>query len=336
MNRWIMSLCLIGCYSLAGAQSQPKFSIVSLTSPKLTLSANSTAEVQYFVTNNTKITRTLTMEPISGVSSINTDGYCGNPFTLGYRQTCILALQINGGMLANMKKYRVVGGPKICKTMSSSNIAPDPLLCSQPSIDDSLDIVILTTEVATLSITGSPVSLFLNGTSQTLIVNNLSTNVVATGITSSLDGDLVGAVSQNGNCSILNPGENCQFIYTPGTTAVPLTNFTISGENTNVVTAAMSVQIVLSNCFYDSGLEVLICTSSSGGLTQLGGDIYRHYSGSSCPFDGGIYNIPATTLLTNTTYMTSPIDASVVGCNVSLCNNRDCSDLETTSTVIHS
>lgn len=44
----------------------------------------STAMVQYQVTNESRKTHTLMMIPVPGITQITTAGNCSNPFTLGY------------------------------------------------------------------------------------------------------------------------------------------------------------------------------------------------------------------------------------------------------------
>jgi len=55
------------------AASQPTFSLVALTPTSINVPANRQTIVQYRVTNNTAITRTLTMVPIPNVSQVTAD-----------------------------------------------------------------------------------------------------------------------------------------------------------------------------------------------------------------------------------------------------------------------
>jgi hypothetical protein len=109
----------------------PKFSIVptagSITS--LLLPSNFTETLSYQVTNQTNITRTLTMVPITGVTQTTGAGVCPSPFTLSPHQTCNLTLSINGSQIPSTG---ISSGPVICKTKSPNDSSPDPLLCSQP------------------------------------------------------------------------------------------------------------------------------------------------------------------------------------------------------------
>jgi DNA-binding beta-propeller fold protein YncE len=138
-----ISLCISGALMLNSSliyASQPTFSIVptadSITS--LLLPGNFTETVNYQVTNNTKITRTLTMVPMTAVSqTLAGPGKCGNPFVLGPQESCTLTLVISGSQIP---PTGIKGGPVICKTKGPNNNNPDSILCAQPSQASILDI----------------------------------------------------------------------------------------------------------------------------------------------------------------------------------------------------
>lgn len=111
------------------ASSEAKFSLVATTPTNVIVPANRSTYVQYTVTNNTTITRTLTMVTIPNITQVTNDSsQCSNPFVLSPGQSCRLTLYINGQQI----KSNQSGGPVVCKTKGSSN-QPDPFLCSQPS-----------------------------------------------------------------------------------------------------------------------------------------------------------------------------------------------------------
>lgn len=121
--------------------------------------------------------------------------------------------------------------------------------------------------------------------------------------------------------------------------------FTVTATDSTAPTAITGSQVYsvviylqLANCVYSTSGNYLTCTSVAGqDLTTLGSpsSIYRHYSGGSCVFSGGTYNVPGTASLTATTYTTLPsLNSMVVGCNVSLCNDSSCSSGNTTSVLI--
>ena len=147
-SKLLLSITCLCALNASHAGTQPKFTIVPTTATIINITDSDTATVQYVVTNQTKVRRTLTMSPIQGITQLTTDaGACANPFTLGYQESCLLNLQLNGATLPE----RVTRGPEICKTESDSNNTPDPFLCSQPTLDQSLNI----TRTATTEAVGS-------------------------------------------------------------------------------------------------------------------------------------------------------------------------------------
>ncbi len=122
------SLIAVLCASEQSFATIAKFSLVPTTPSTLEVPANRTAIVQYTVTNQTKITRTLTVVPMVGISQqTDTAGLCSNPFTLASQASCLLNLVVNGSQLSTVSQ-----GPKVCKTKTGTNL-PDSLLCSQAS-----------------------------------------------------------------------------------------------------------------------------------------------------------------------------------------------------------
>jgi len=151
------------------AETQPKFTIEPLTPTTFELPVNLTATIVYRVTNATKITRTLTMSPISGVTQITSGaGVCSNPFTLAYGQSCLLTLQVSGAQM----QHTITEGPLVCKTNGPNDNTPDPFLCSQPSALNSLHIAV---GVAMYSVGGTISDLTASGLIlQNNGINNLS------------------------------------------------------------------------------------------------------------------------------------------------------------------
>jgi DNA-binding beta-propeller fold protein YncE len=142
-----ISLFMAGLLMLSSSllhAAQPKFSIVPLagTVTSLLLPSNFTETVSYQATNQTAITRTLAMTPIQGVSQTTIGaGVCSNPFTLASQQSCTLTLVIDGNEVSTSG---INGGPVICKIKESGNSSPDPFLCSQPSLQNTLAISVTT------------------------------------------------------------------------------------------------------------------------------------------------------------------------------------------------
>jgi DNA-binding beta-propeller fold protein YncE len=136
-------LCILWVFlsvSLVYAAPNPVFSITPYTPTSMLLPANGTAIVQYQVTNQTQITRTLTIKPITGASQIVTGtGVCTSPFTLNSKESCLLTLEVNGSQIST----HIKGGPIVCKTVGPGNNNPDPFLCSWPSQENSLFISVI-------------------------------------------------------------------------------------------------------------------------------------------------------------------------------------------------
>ncbi|WP_058534229.1 hypothetical protein [Legionella saoudiensis] len=138
-NLLIGILALLPFSSFAQNVQKPTFSVVlpAGTSSTIQVAPNSTAAISYIVTNNTKLTRTLTTGPILGISQNTSSGNCSSPFVLAPGQSCTLALTING---AQIPATGVRGGPVVCKTRGPGNNLPDPNLCSQPTPSSALNI----------------------------------------------------------------------------------------------------------------------------------------------------------------------------------------------------
>jgi DNA-binding beta-propeller fold protein YncE len=138
----IAGLLLLGSTMLQAAQA--KFSIIptagSVTS--FLLPNNFTETVSYQVTNQTNITRTLTIVPMPGVSQLIGSDTCQNPFTLSPQQTCTLTLTINASQIPSSG---INGGPVVCKTKSANDASPDLFLCSQPDPTNTLAVSVTNT-----------------------------------------------------------------------------------------------------------------------------------------------------------------------------------------------
>ena len=205
-----------------------------LTPTTVSVPSNDTATVQYTVTNQSSRVHTLSMQAIQGITQITTGlGVCGNPFVLTGKASCTLSLQINGSQLASS----VIDGPIVCEQDSA-------LQCYRPVAANILHITQTSAITdATITVTGSPLTLTTNGPTGILTINNTSLIVAATNITSDFTGTLLdGNVTETGNtCSSVAPQSSCTLTYTPGSTVVSQTSFPIQGSNTNAVTAAIQI-----------------------------------------------------------------------------------------------
>lgn len=129
IHKMLMGVCasLITTLVYAG---KPLWTFTPLTDTTLVLPLTGTGTVKYKVTNQSQKSHTLVMTTIPGIVQVSTAGNCFNPFFLGYQESCILTLAIDGSAL----KGNVKNGPIVCEQGNSS-------LCYQPSMDESLSII---------------------------------------------------------------------------------------------------------------------------------------------------------------------------------------------------
>lgn len=247
-TRQLILAVLLGIILAPVHAGKPLFIISPLTATRISLPSNDIAQVQYRVTNNTKLTRVLTIKPIIAVSQSTVGaGVCANPFILAPQESCILSLTINGITLAAAPSPVILNGPIVCKTIPHEGEVssdPDPFYCAQPGLNAELDVHLtdpLTS--AAITVTGSPLTLYGNGPAQSLTINNTSFALTATNVSSNFTGTaLDGLVTQTAStCTSLPPGGSCILTFTPGPSNVAQTNFPIQGDNTNTLTAAITI-----------------------------------------------------------------------------------------------
>ena len=130
INAYLLALGISCLAAATHAETQPKFTMTPTTPTSISVPSTGSAVISYTVTNNTKITRTLTMQPLVGVIQETDAGKCSNPFTLSHGKSCSLSLLIDGSLIPSTGLY---GGPVICKTRGPGDNNPDAYLCSQPS-----------------------------------------------------------------------------------------------------------------------------------------------------------------------------------------------------------
>lgn len=225
-------LLLVTTISYASA---PLWTFTPLTATTIAVPANDTATVQYTVTNQSNKVHTLAMQSMQGVTQATTGlGICGNPFILPAKASCTLSLQVSGSQLTSP----INDGPLVCEQHSQ-------LQCYRPAATNILHITQASPITdATITVTGSPLTLTTSGSTGTLTINNTSLIVTATNITSDFTGTaLDGNVAETGNtCASVPPQGSCTLTYTPGSTVVAQTDFTIQGSNTNALTGAIEIE----------------------------------------------------------------------------------------------
>lgn len=108
---------------------------------------------------------------------------------------------------------------------------------------DVLVTCVTTNDTASLSVTNSPLQLVEDGPIGTLTITNNSESIIAENIVSDFTGTaLDGNVAETANtCATLVPGASCVLGYSPGSSVVAQTNFSIHGDNTSSVIAAIEI-----------------------------------------------------------------------------------------------
>lgn len=280
-----------------GIAGAPLWTFTPFTATTLSVPSNSTATVQYQVTNQSSKPHTLIMQPIQAITQTTTGlGICGNPFVLQGKGSCVLSFQIDGSQLTSP----ISDGPIVCQQ-------GNPNQCYRPSAEDILHITQAPPLIdAVISLSDSPLTLTVNGSTGQLIIHNNSATVTATNVTSNFTGTaLDGNVIETGNtCTNVPPSGSCTLTYTPGGTIVPETNFSIQGSNTNTLTAAIAIQSgsTLDSVAPDSG-----SASGNAGVILTGTGLT---GATSVTFDG----IAATSVdVVNSTTVNAVTPAHTVG-----------------------
>lgn len=250
----------------AFAQTQPKFVLTPLTATTTSIALDETQTIQYQISNATKITRTLTMVPMQGITQLTSnEGLCPNPFTLAHNQSCTLSLSFTGNALP----AHTTQGPEICATDDSGNVTPDPFLCSQPSLADSLNITVVPVKKAGLFVEPSFFVLTPLGPSKSFTVTNTSTILTARNITANLVGTaLEGKVVQDATgCQQVPPSQSCVLTFTSKEDDVSLTHFPIQGDNTLPTGAAIAIASASKAPISLSGSPLILDVNQIGTLT---------------------------------------------------------------------
>lgn len=126
---------LLSCALIAHGAT-PKFSIIPSSNPQRAIAPDENININYRVTNNTRLSRILTLVPAVGLSQLTDGSFCSNPFSLASGESCTLRLKVDGSTLPT---NGIHSGPEVCKTLLNTN-RPDPFLCSQAAPADLLNI----------------------------------------------------------------------------------------------------------------------------------------------------------------------------------------------------
>lgn len=223
----------------------PLWTFTPLTATTVSVLPSQSSTVQYQITNQSQKTHTLQMSPIQGITQVTTAGNCSSPFTLAYKQSCTLTLQVNGNLLQG----NVNGGPDVCESTSR-------LQCYRPSQADVLNITLNLEPYLSTSLTS--LVLKASGAARLVTITNNGTKT-AENVTYMPTPSLpAGTTIAPATCGSIPPGGVCQLVITPGATptAPPASINTpvilnISGTNTNAVSTSLSV--LTYGSIYQSG-----------------------------------------------------------------------------------
>lgn len=265
------SLFFLGFFKAIGFSyaGMPLWTFTPLTATTISLPADSTATVQYQVTNQSSRAHTLAMSSVIGVSQITTGtGVCPNPFTLPGHGSCTLSLQIDGRQATSGN----TNGPVVCEQGST-------LQCYRPSPSDTLNITAITNQSsATLSISVSNLALETSGNSRTITITNTG-SISAENLSISYPTWPSGTTA-NSNCgSSLGATDTCTITVNPGANATSNCNspyseptpgvITVSADN---VTSAVTtdVYVLTYGCIYEKGYIFAIDDTTSANTSING------------------------------------------------------------------
>jgi len=110
---------------------KPVWTFEPLTPTTVSVPVNQTVNVQYLVTNQSSLTHTLVMQPITGVTQITGPGLCSSDLTLASKASCTLSLAVDGALVASGDTK----GPVLCEQGSE-------LLCYRPASANTLNVTI--------------------------------------------------------------------------------------------------------------------------------------------------------------------------------------------------
>ena len=324
MNKIIKTLSTLGsgiillANTILAHATVPAFGITPTSPTAMLLPANSSAIVQYQVTNQTQISRTLTIQPITGINQINTGiGICPSPFVLAPQQSCLLTLQVNGSQIPP----RITGGPVVCKTQGPGNNNPDPFLCSQPETANQLAISVIAAIPP-----------------QRAYITNWNGNSISLCTVSPLDGSLSDCATTANGTPFVNPeaitlNAEGTYMYVASIDALNMTNSTVYYCGVDSSSGALSSCLNTGNGFNGAdGISInpantQAYVSNAGGFVSL---CEVDVSGAlgNCNPTGNGFHIPSDMTLNvpgNKAYVSDLIN-SVSICSISATNELSCSN----------
>ena len=346
MNNKRMMPGLLGAAALTltitSQAGSPVWTFTPLTPTTISVPSNSTATVQYRVTNQSPAPHTLMMVPMTGITQTTTAGNCPNPFTLSSgNPSCTLTLLVTGSAL----NADIHGGPKVCQQGPDGN--PSPLQCYQPSQTDSLSILVAAPVSPSTTISASVATLALNtsGAARTITFTNAGAST-ATSVTYSPSPALpAGTTIAPANCGNIAPAGTCVLTITPGATpsaAAYDTNPTpislsVQGTNTNTLTPTLNIVTLAS--VYQSGFIYSIddSTATTGSIGGKVAAVTDQAAGIIWSSDGSGTTVSSIAIFgiseTSTSASANPSTGQIAG--QSACNGRTDGACDTTNIVTY-
>ncbi|AWN73917.1 beta-propeller fold lactonase family protein [Legionella anisa] len=221
----------------------PLWTLTPLTATKITVPTNGVATVKYLVTNQSKRSHTLIMTAIPGITQVTKTGNCPNPFILGYQQSCILNLTVNGSAITR----NIIGGPVVCQQGNLNQ-------CYQPSSVNILHITQAPAQEYTIGgsisgLTASGLVLQNNGGDNLSVAANATTFQFSTPV----------AFGGSYNVTVLTQPKG-------------LTCTVNNGSGSNVMANVTNIAITCSTITYTIGGSISGLTTSGLILQNNGGD----------------------------------------------------------------
>lgn len=127
MKKGILFLMCFANVSNAGI---PVWTFAPQTATSVVVSPSTSTTVSYLLTNQSKKTHSLVLQPITGVTQNTSGNHCKSPVVLAYLESCSLTLNINGADLTSS----INDGPIVCQQDGIG------LQCYRPSVPDRLQI----------------------------------------------------------------------------------------------------------------------------------------------------------------------------------------------------
>jgi hypothetical protein len=338
MNNKRMMPLLLGVSALTmtiTSQAEgPLWTFTPLTPTTLSVPSNSTATVQYRVTNQSPAPHTLMMVPMTGITQTTTAGNCPNPFTLSSgNPSCTLTLLVTGSAL----NADINGGPNVCQQGPDGN--PSPLQCYQPSQSNSLSIIVAPPISLNTTISASVTSLALktSGVARTITFTNTGTSTASSVTYSPSPALPAGTTIAPANCGNIAPAGTCVLTITPGATAsaaayntnpTPIT-LSVQGTNTNALTPTLNI-VALASVYQSGSIGGKVAAVTDQAAATFPNGIIWSSDGSGATVSYiAIYGISET----STSLSANPSTGQITG--QSACNGNTDGACDTTNIVTY-